>query len=305
VAKHVFRPTEIMNIAKKVMIEPPLMKIAETVEEDVETDDSKEEMEELQKEVEEFRHNWENEKNRMIEEARVEAEKIVQEAEELAFEKIKEKTNEAQKIRQDAATEVKKLVDDAKAEAQKIEKETEEKIQQIEKQAYERGYKEGHEKGYVSGEEEVERLIQRLHVILSRAIDKRNEIIEESETQLINMVLLIAKKVIKVISENQKNVVINNVMQALLKLKGGGDVLIKVNPDDFDLTSSHIESFQRRLEQGKNISILEDTTVDRGGCVIETDFGQINARISSQLHEIEEKILEMMPITSRAIGDNS
>ena len=50
-------------------------------------------------------------------------------------------------------------------------------------------------------------------------------IIEESETQVINLVLLIAKKVIKVISENQKNVVINNVVQALRKLqepRGGG-----------------------------------------------------------------------------------
>lgn len=299
-AKHVFRPTEITNITKKVIIKPPPVKIEEPEKEEAQVDDSKEKMEELQKEVEDFRRNWENEKNRMIEEARVEAEKIIQEAEELAFEKVKEKTDEAQKIRQEASTEAKKIIDDAKTKASEIDKETEEKVKQIEKDAYERGYKEGHEKGFKEGEQEVERLIQNIHAIISKTIEKRNEIIEESETQLINMVLLIAKKVIKVISENQKNVVINNVMQALLKLKGGGDVIIKVNPDDLELTSSHKETFQKRLEQGRNIAILEDTTVDRGGCVIETDFGQINARISSQLHEIEEKILEMMPITSKA-----
>lgn len=300
-AKHVFRPTEIMNITKKVIIKPPTVKIEEPEKEEIQVDDSKEKMAELQKEVEEFRNNWENEKNRMIEEARVEAEKIVQEAEELAFEKVKEKTDEAQKIRQEASTEAKKIIDEAKTKASEINKETEEKVQQIEKEAYERGYKEGHEKGFKEGEQEVERLVQRIHTIISKTIEKRNEIIDESETQLINMVLLIAKKVIKVISENQKNVVINNVMQALLKLKGSGDIIIKVNPDDLELATSHKETFQKRLEQGRNISILEDTTVDRGGCVIETDFGQINARISSQLHEIEEKILEMMPITSKAI----
>ena len=97
-AKHVFRPTEITNITKKVIIEPPqLKKVEDQVVEEAKEDDSKEKMAELQKEVEEFRSNWENEKNRMIEEARVEAEKIVQEAEELAFEKVKEKTDEAQK----------------------------------------------------------------------------------------------------------------------------------------------------------------------------------------------------------------
>ncbi|MBN2532471.1 MAG: flagellar assembly protein FliH [Spirochaetales bacterium] len=299
-AKHVFRPTEITNITKKVIIKPPPAKIEEPVKEEVQVDDSKERMIELQKEVDEFRQNWENEKNRLMEEARVEAEKIIQEAEELAFEKVKEKTDEAQKIRQDASTEAKQIIEDAKNKAAVIDRDTGEKVQQIEKDAYERGYKDGHEKGFKEGEQEVERLIQRIHTIISKTIEKRNEIIEESETQLINMVLLIARKVIKVISENQKNVVINNVMQALLKLKGSGDIIIKVNPDDLELTSSHKETFQKRLEQGRNISILEDTTVDRGGCVIETDFGQINARISSQLHEIEEKILEMMPITSKA-----
>jgi flagellar assembly protein FliH len=304
VAKNVFRPTEIVNLTNRIFIDAPVVKKEMPVKkEEIAADNSAEKMAELQKEVEEFRVSWEEEKRRMIEEANVEANKIITEAEELAFEKVKEKTNEAQKIRQDAASEVKKIIDDAKKEASAVEQDALSKIKEIEREAQERGYKDGHEKGYKDGGQEVERLIERLHAIISKAIEKRNQIIEESETQVINMVLLIAKKVIKVISENQKNVVINNVMQALLKVKGSGDVVIRVNPDDLDLASSHIDSFLKRLEQGRNISILEDTSVDRGGCVIETDFGQINARISSQLHEIEEKILEMMPISSKAIGE--
>ncbi|HTO24040.1 MAG TPA: FliH/SctL family protein, partial [Spirochaetia bacterium] len=115
----------------------------------------------------------------------------------------------------------------------------------------------------------------------SKAIEKRNEIIQEAETQIINLVLLIVKKVIKVISENQKNVV------------------IRVNLADLELTSEHVKDFMKMVENVKSITVLEDSTVDRGGCIIETDFGQIDARISSQLHEIEERILELMPIRSK------
>ncbi len=32
-------------------------------------------------------------------------------------------------------------------------------------------------------------------------------------------------------------------------------------------------------ENAKKMQIVEDSTVDRGGCVIETDFGEIDARI--------------------------
>jgi len=110
---------------------------------------------------------------------------------------------------------------------------------------------------------------------------------------------MIAKKVVKVISENQKNVVVNNVIQALRKLKSRGEVLIKVNLSDVELTSEHIKDFMRMVENIRSVTVVEDSTVDKGGCIIETDFGEIDARISSQLHEIEEKILDLVPIKAK------
>ena len=40
--------------------------------------------------------------------------------------------------------------------------------------------------------------------------------------------------------------------------------------------------------------------MDPGGTIIETDFGEIDARIASQLQEIEDRILELMPVRARA-----
>ena len=148
----------------------------------------------------------------------------------------------------------------------------------------------------------MDRLIEQLHSIIDKTIEKRNDIIDESETQVINLVIMIARKVVKVISENQKNVVVNNVIQALRKLKSRGEVLIKVNLADVELTSEHIKDFMRMVENIRSVTVVEDSTVDKGGCIIETDFGEIDARISSQLHEIEEKILDLVPI--KAKGDN-
>ncbi|MCK5198941.1 MAG: flagellar assembly protein FliH, partial [Spirochaetales bacterium] len=56
------------------------------------------------------------------------------------------------------------------------------------------------------------------------------------------------------------------------------------------------------VENIRSVTVVEDSTVDKGGCIIETDFGEIDARISSQLHEIEEKILDLVPI--KAKGDS-
>jgi flagellar assembly protein FliH len=102
-----------------------------------------------------------------------------------------------------------------------------------------------------------------------------------------------------VISENQRNVVISNVIQALKKVKGRGNIIIRVNLIDVKLATEHTKEFITLVEGAKSLQIIEDSTVDPGGCVIETDFGEIDARISSQLSELESKILEITPIKSR------
>jgi flagellar assembly protein FliH len=89
------------------------------------------------------------------------------------------------------------------------------------------------------------------------------------------------------------------VVQALRKVKGRGNIIIRVNMADVKLSTDHIKDFIKLVEGAKSIQVVEDSTVDQGGCIIETDFGEIDARISSQLAELESKILEISPIKSR------
>jgi len=304
VAKNVFKPADIMYSARKVFIEPPRISAAEEPVEEVAAVEEPGEYsgptaDDIRKEAELFRKDWEEEKARLIAQAQAEAEKIRKDAEKVAFDEVKRKNNQAQKIRQDAEDQGQAILAEARQKAAALEQDIKQRVTQTEREAYEKGHAEGHAQGYQEGTAEVQRLVESLHGIISKAIEKRNEIIQEAETQIINLVLLIVKKVIKVISENQKNVVINNVVQALRKLKSRGDVVIRVNLADLELTSEHVKDFMKMVENVKSITVLEDSTVDRGGCIIETDFGQIDARISSQLHEIEERILELMPIRSK------
>ena len=306
-AKNVFKPQEIMYLSRKIFIEPPRISTSEEPAQPIEVAPVQTEegeftgptVEDLRREAEAFRKEWEIEKQRLLSQAQEQADRIKKEAEQVAFDEVKRKNNQAQKIRQEAEDQAQKIVADAKQRAAALEEEVRGRVAQVEKEATERGQAEGHAKGYEEGRAEVARLVESLHAIIAKAIEKRNEIIEEAETQIINLVLLIVKKVIKVISENQKNVVINNVVQALRKLKSRGDVVIRVNLADLELTSEHVKDFMKMVENVKSITVLEDSSVDRGGCIIETDFGQIDARISSQLHEIEERILELMPIRSK------
>jgi len=205
-------------------------------------------------------------------------------------------------LRVEAEKEAQRIVEEGKTQAAQLDRETRQKLSIVEEEARARGQKAGFEESWAEGRAEVERLSGRIHVILDKITEKRQEIIEGTEAQIVQLVLQIAKKVVKVISENQRNVVINNVLQALRKLKTRGDVVVRVNLEDLKVTSDHVKEFLNMVENVKSITVMEDSTVDLGGAVVETDFGEIDAKISSQFTEIEEKIIELMPIRSKTQG---
>jgi len=298
-AKNVFRAQEVTHTGKWVELETPFEEEAAEVEIESVEEYTGPTADDLKREAEAFKRNWDDEKQKMLDEAKAEAEKIVKEAEQHAFEEVQKKTEDVRREKQNAEEEAERIKQEAQQEASQMRGDAENEVEKIRRDAYNEGYQAGHEEGFSSGKPEVERLVEQLHHIIDKTLDKRAEIIEESETQLVNLVLMITKKVVKVISENQKNVVINNVIQALRKLKSRGEVLIKVNLEDVELTTEHVKDFMRMVDNVQSVTVVEDSTVDKGGCIIETDFGEIDARISSQLQEIEEKIIELAPIRSK------
>ena len=302
-AKTVFRPFEIVSLQSTMVLKNEGrdgMRDVEAVEEIPEAPEySGPTADDLKREADAFMAQWGKEKDAMIASAKAEAERIIHEAEGAAFEEVRRKTNQAQKLRQEAEEEATKIVAEAEKRVSDLQSTAESRLEAAEREAAKKGREEGREDGYKEGVGEAERLVGRLHVILDRAMDKRAEILQETEAQVVELVLLVAKKVVKVISENQKSVVVQNIQQALRKLKTKSDVIVRVNLADLQLATEHVKDFVQMTENAKKLQIVEDSTVDRGGCVIETDFGEIDARIQSQLNELEERILDVAPIKAR------
>lgn len=301
-AKTVFKSTEVKKSDEKVLLglskqftpaeEPEVVEEVPVYEGPT--------VEDLKQEAEEFSKDWEIRKQEMITQANADAENIKKQAEEAAFEEVKRKTAQAQVIKQQAEDEAVRIKKEAEDNAAKIIADAEQRTKSQEETGYRDGFEKGREAGFSEGKAEAQRLVERLHVLIEKTMDKRSEILSETEQQIINLVLLMTRKVVKVISENQKNVIVTNAVQALRKVKGRGDVTIRVNLADLQLTTQHVKDFLSAVENVKNISVIEDSTVDQGGCIIETDFGEIDAKISSQLNELEQRILEVSPIRSKA-----
>lgn len=303
-AKTVFRPNEIKAKPGEVTLKlihdySPVEEVEEAPVEEYTgpTPDD------LRREAEAFKTGWEIEKKRMLEIAQASADDIVKKAEEAAFAEVKRQTDQAQIIKSDAEQAASKIIEDAKLEAERIIQEANVEKENIKATAHQDGYKEGHEQGFMEGQNEVNRLVERVHKIVESVMVRREEILCETEQQIVELVLLMTRKVVKIISENQKTVVLSNVLAALKKIRTRGNITLRVNTEDLKLTTAHVDEFIKRIENVSGISVIEDSSVDKGGCIVETDFGAIDARISSQLAELESKIMEISPVKSVSKSD--
>ncbi len=296
-AQSVFRPAEVNAQKGEIMLQftkdftPQEEEVVEEVPEYTgpTADD-------LRREAEEFKKQWEIEKEQMLSRAQEEADKILKNAEEAAFSQVKHQSDQAQVIKENAQKEAQQIIEKARRDAQKIIDEAKVEESSIFEKAKSDGLKHGQEEGFKQGNLEAERLIERIHKIIEAIQAKRQSILDETEQQIVNLVILISRKVVKIMSDNQKSVIMSNVVQSLKKVKGSGDVTLRVNLQDVSLTTEHINDFIKQVENIKKIFVVEDSSVDKGGCIVETDFGAIDARISSQLSELETQILSVSPI---------
>lgn len=300
-AKQVFRPNEIKLKDNEKKFTLPLLhdyrpheEKPEVVEEIYQGPSA----EDLRKEAEAFRQGWEIEKQHLLEEANAQADEIIKNAKDAAFEEVKRKTDEASVIKSDAQSQADEIIANAKSEAEKIIQDAHLEEQKIKDDAKQDGFKQGHDDGYSAGESEIERLVERLRKMVEALMLRREEILKETEQQIVELVILMTRKVVKIISETQKTAIMSNVLAALKKVKSRGNVILHVNLEDLKLASANADEFIKRVENIQGITVVEDSTVEKGGCVVETDFGAIDARISSQLSELEEKIMEISPIKS-------
>jgi flagellar assembly protein FliH len=198
----------------------------------------------------------------------VDVEAIIAAAEEEAQEK-------ANMIIEHAQTEAKRLIEQAKIYGETAKSE-----------AYEEGFKIGKEEGYKAGQEVFSDHMKKAGNLIKHISDERNRVLEEVEPELAKLSLEIAKKIIGDEITTNPDVVISVVKQAMIKMRSRERVTIKVNPDDLKHAKEHRNVFAAMIEGMKEMDIVGDPRVEKGGCLIETNLGNTDARINTQLDAI-------------------
>lgn len=154
--------------------------------------------------------------------------------------------------------------------------------------------------GYREGQENIRRDVEREYT--DKLVRKYEEVykilqqFDESfidyekafEKLVIETAFEVAKKVVQ--REISKDTIINeNVSIAINKIMGANEIRLKLNPSDIDQMT---EASKNLIHGGSfnKIKIEPDERIEQGGCLIETEIGSVDTRISTQLSEIQKQL---------------
>jgi flagellar biosynthesis/type III secretory pathway protein FliH len=163
-------------------------------------------------------------------------------------------------------------------------------IGNIERAAYEKGFRAGEKAGFEFGRKKAEVLFQGLDTLLDSITSFKEGLFAHCENDIVDLTFAIAKKVIGREVEANREIVIEGIRNALKLVVASGEILIRVNPKDLDVINQYKEDFTKYAAGVKGVMVEGDETVQRGGSVIETNFGEVDSTINGVLAEIEEKL---------------
>jgi flagellar assembly protein FliH len=171
-----------------------------------------------------------------------------------------------------------------------LESEKERILSELREQARQEGYDEGK----AAGEQQAAQYVQEALLKLNEIMIAFPAAVKKHEEKLVGLAIEIASKVIQEEISLQPEIVQRTVETALRRVSDLEQVTVKVNPLDLDLILPKLDTFKTLVPDVQNFSIEGSHTLQRGGCIIETNSGSINAAIGTQLSIIEEVFRNVM-----------
>jgi flagellar biosynthesis/type III secretory pathway protein FliH len=161
------------------------------------------------------------------------------------------------------------------------------RAESIEREAYEKGYHQGEVTGEKVAQKKFESTMASLQKTLLEMDKLKAEIVVSMEPFLVQLALKIARKIVHHEITLNPDVILQTIRAAMNELVHTNTVTVRLNPSDYQ----HVSQYPLHIAEGvKNLIFEADPGIDRGGAILETDFGDLDARIEQQFSRIEHNI---------------
>jgi flagellar assembly protein FliH len=199
--------------------------------------------------------------------------------------------NSADLILQEAELEAARIIEKSTEQAERMVLEAEAKIKQLSEAEAIKGY----EYGYTEAQKQYESLLDEAACTREQAKTEYSEILAGMEANIISLVLDIARKVTGMELSTNREALLSLVTQAIGSCSSREGIVLKVSEEDYAFI---LESNDRikAMTGIDDIAIKKDITLTKGGCIVDTYFGSVDAGFETKMKKIEEAFKQISGI---------
>jgi flagellar assembly protein FliH len=168
----------------------------------------------------------------------------------------------------------------------------EERTAAMHAEAEHKGYQEGLERGLAEARARIEHALEAFTAAERSMAEMHDRYVAEAEAAAVDLAFQIAEKVIGATVASDREAVLGVVSGALLRTTDRDHLVLEVNPGDFELVRDSASELAARLGGINRMEVVSERRVEAGGCVVRTEAGEIDARVSSQLERVRQLLAE-------------
>ncbi|MDD2372208.1 MAG: FliH/SctL family protein [Syntrophomonadaceae bacterium] len=220
-----------------------------------------------------------------LEGIKLESQNILTETEQMVMELLQKARNEARDI-----------ITNAREEAEVVKTQAGEEAVSIRQKAHQEAY----EKGLRQAQQEIEgdrqAAIQQSQALLEEARQSKLKVFRSCEGDIVRLVMAMVKKVIAGELNTNPDIIINILQEAIDFLDRPENITVYVNPQE-------VENILEVMDKGYltdigtnhiNMNIKADERVSRGGCLLESDAGSVDAQLETRIASVNNAIQEVV-----------
>jgi type III secretion protein L len=126
---------------------------------------------------------------------------------------------------------------------------------------------------------------------LARAKQQAAMILKSAENDIVSLSLEIARKIIGRDLERDPQVVMEICANAVEGVRNAKQLVLRVNPQDGAFLRQNKKAIMDLVARSVDIAFKDDPSVESGGCVIQTEFGTIDAQLDTQFKMLAQVLI--------------
>lgn len=183
-----------------------------------------------------------------------------------------------------------KLLEQAHREAEQYLRQAREEAETVKADAYKQGFTAGEAAAKEAVMGELATVLAALRQAVTEVAGLRAALLRQAEADILTLAFALARKILHREVQQHQHTLAPILQQVLAHLGELEQLELRVNPADLQLVQALQPELLRQVQSLKTLTMHGDETVARGGCLLTSVFGEIDARLETQLEELERRL---------------